>query len=106
MSRKFFGTDGIRGRTNAWPMTAELAMKIGMAAGAHFQRGTHRSEEHTSELQSLMRISYAVFCLKKKIYANNEHINVDNSYDKIITTCDNTSTNNTAQKHTKLIQYT
>src|SRR3546814_10071685 len=28
--------------------------------------GRHRSEEHTSELQSLMRISYAVFCLKKK----------------------------------------
>src|SRR3546814_1923461 len=28
--------------------------------------GTNRSEEHTSELQSLMRISYAVFCLKKK----------------------------------------
>src|SRR3546814_7623158 len=30
-----------------------------------------RSEEHTSELQSLMRISYAVFCLKKKKYAHN-----------------------------------
>src|SRR3546814_3879287 len=30
-------------------------------------RDAHRSEEHTSELQSLMRISYAVFCLKKKI---------------------------------------
>src|SRR3546814_3672075 len=30
------------------------------------QRGEIRSEEHTSELQSLMRISYAVFCLKKK----------------------------------------
>src|SRR3546814_2600469 len=29
-------------------------------------RWSHRSEEHTSELQSLMRISYAVFCLKKK----------------------------------------
>src|SRR3546814_8367248 len=29
-------------------------------------RAEHRSEEHTSELQSLMRISYAVFCLKKK----------------------------------------
>src|SRR3546814_20908760 len=29
---------------------------------------SHRSEEHTSELQSLMRISYAVFCLKKKQY--------------------------------------
>src|SRR3546814_9993963 len=34
------------------------------AAIAHF--GSRRSEEHTSELQSLMRISYAVFCLKKK----------------------------------------
>src|SRR3546814_10867488 len=33
-------------------------------------RGAHRSEEHTSELQSLMRISYAVFCLKKKITSN------------------------------------
>src|SRR3546814_1713795 len=34
--------------------------------------GPARSEEHTSELQSLMRISYAVFCLKKKKY--NQHI--------------------------------
>src|SRR3546814_8856844 len=32
---------------------------------------THRSEEHTSELQSLMRISYAVFCLKKKPNSKN-----------------------------------
>src|SRR3546814_4126031 len=32
-----------------------------------------RSEEHTSELQSLMRISYAVFCLKKKNINNSEH---------------------------------
>src|SRR3546814_8640862 len=32
-----------------------------------------RSEEHTSELQSLMRISYAVFCLKKKIKINSNH---------------------------------
>src|SRR3546814_5429739 len=31
-----------------------------------------RSEEHTSELQSLMRISYAVFCLKKKKYTNKD----------------------------------
>src|SRR3546814_7982595 len=37
------------------------------AAGGGFSRG-NRSEEPTSELQSLMRISYAVFCLKKKIY--------------------------------------
>src|SRR3546814_2823481 len=33
---------------------------------ATYERGEGRSEEHTSELQSLMRISYAVFCLKKK----------------------------------------
>src|SRR3546814_3934292 len=33
-----------------------------------------RSEEHTSELQSLMRISYAVFCLKKKNQQHNTHI--------------------------------
>src|SRR3546814_7083450 len=33
-----------------------------------------RSEEHTSELQSLMRISYAVFCLKKKTTKDNQHI--------------------------------
>src|SRR3546814_5312265 len=34
---------------------------------------SYRSEEHTSELQSLMRISYAVFCLKKKTNNINEH---------------------------------
>src|SRR3546814_8715633 len=39
---------------------SELVMCKGLAAGSQ------RSEEHTSELQSLMRISYAVFCLKKK----------------------------------------
>ncbi|MDZ7894959.1 MAG: phosphoglucosamine mutase [Sphingobium sp.] len=42
MSRKFFGTDGIRGRTNKAPMTADMAMKVGMAAGRHFLRGQHR----------------------------------------------------------------
>src|SRR3546814_5487190 len=36
--------------------------------GAHHRANVVRSEEHTSELQSLMRISYAVFCLKKKKY--------------------------------------
>src|SRR3546814_2547284 len=36
-------------------------------------RFPYRSEEHTSELQSLMRISYAVFCLKKKIYIIHIH---------------------------------
>ena len=42
MSRQYFGTDGIRGRTNQWPMTPDLAMKVGMAAGTHFQRGSDR----------------------------------------------------------------
>src|ERR687898_2287226 len=42
MGRKFFGTDGIRGRTNQHPMTAEMAQRVGQAAGAHFQRGDHR----------------------------------------------------------------
>jgi phosphoglucosamine mutase len=42
MARKYFGTDGIRGRTNENPMTAEIAMKVGQAAGAHFQRGEYR----------------------------------------------------------------
>src|SRR3546814_7318922 len=39
---------------------------VTMAETNMLQRWTIRSEEHTSELQSLMRISYAVFCLKKK----------------------------------------
>jgi hypothetical protein len=40
--RKFFGTDGIRGLTNQIPMTVEVAMRVGMAAGAHFLRGDHK----------------------------------------------------------------
>ena len=42
MGRKFFGTDGIRGRTNQGVMTAAMAMRVGQAAGAHFARGAHR----------------------------------------------------------------
>jgi phosphoglucosamine mutase len=42
MSRKYFGTDGIRGQANKFPMTPEVAMKVGMAAGLSFQRGNHR----------------------------------------------------------------
>ena len=41
MSRKYFGTDGIRGRANGL-ITPELALKVGQAAGAHFLRGDHR----------------------------------------------------------------
>lgn len=42
MTRKFFGTDGIRGTTNSEPMTAQTALRVGMAAGVHFLRGDHR----------------------------------------------------------------
>ncbi|MEA3081943.1 MAG: phosphoglucosamine mutase [Sphingomonadales bacterium] len=42
MTRKFFGTDGIRGTTNIEPMTAETALRVGQAAGTHFLRGDHR----------------------------------------------------------------
>src|SRR5882762_6531383 len=42
MTRKYFGTDGIRGRTNTVQLTPEIAMKIGMAAGRIFTRGEHR----------------------------------------------------------------
>src|SRR3546814_4554812 len=48
-----------------------MALRAGLGFVARFRR----SEEHTSELQSLMRISYAVFCLKKKN-------NVYNDYDQ------------------------
>src|SRR3546814_1312532 len=48
-----------RGRMGLQPGAAQ-------AKPAHGHRRDCRSEEHTSELQSLMRISYAVFCLKKK----------------------------------------
>src|SRR3546814_1516371 len=40
--------------------------------GIQLALGIQRSEEHTSELQSLMRISYAVFCLKKKTHPNRQ----------------------------------
>lgn len=42
MVRKYFGTDGIRGRANDGVMTAETALKVGQAAGLHFVRGLHR----------------------------------------------------------------
>ncbi len=42
MAKRYFGTDGIRGRANRFPMTADIAMRVGMAAGMAFQRGKHR----------------------------------------------------------------
>lgn len=42
MAKSYFGTDGIRGRANRHPMTPEIAMKVGMAAGLAFRRGSYR----------------------------------------------------------------
>src|SRR3546814_7419198 len=49
-----------------WDMIARTPANDRSLHCGHAQRRRPRSEEHTSELQSLMRISYAVFCLKKK----------------------------------------
>ncbi len=42
MKRKYFGTDGIRGQSNMFPMTPDLAMRVGIAVGTIFRRGAHR----------------------------------------------------------------
>jgi len=54
MARKYFGTDGIRGTANTEPMTAETALKVGMAAGWIFTRGAHR---HTVVIGKDTRLS-------------------------------------------------
>src|SRR3546814_9160510 len=61
----------VRGNFGASAGSCSLAQPIRCARRAQYKPAAaasagHRSEEHTSELQSLMRISYAVFCLKKK----------------------------------------
>src|SRR3546814_1579032 len=59
-------------------LIAALAARNGVMKGTHAR---NRSEEHTSELQSLMRSSYAVFCLKKKkkIHKNHNTITTTNN---------------------------
>src|SRR3546814_4148113 len=56
-----------------WQQTKELAARLNLEKAIDFA-GVLRSEEHTSELQSLMRISYAVFCLKKKHHTKSDKI--------------------------------
>src|SRR3546814_8740148 len=58
------GSNAFTGK-GAAPQSNALNGEITVTIAATYPNGT-RSEEHTSELQSLMRISYAVFCLKKK----------------------------------------
>src|SRR3546814_4143854 len=68
--------NGTGGAADAHQYLTELILQdgdelIGQRVGA-FKGLPRRSEEHTSELQSLMRISYAVFCLKKKKISTKE----------------------------------
>src|SRR3546814_7246818 len=58
-----------------WPDPSEIAdLRQEVMSASIRARASGRSEEHTSELQSLMRISYAVFCLKKKNKTTHAHI--------------------------------
>src|SRR3546814_3368222 len=61
--------EALRGITRGSPFLVRLLSSLITVASisTSHRRAAIRSEEHTSELQSLMRISYAVFCLKKKI---------------------------------------
>src|SRR3546814_10189377 len=89
LARLIFGTEGFA--TLADPhleALRDLAMRHG-GPSSRSQGDAPRSEEHTSELQSLMRISYAVFCLKKK---NTTYKNTNNPL--------NTHTRQQRTKHT------
>src|SRR3546814_3342254 len=68
-------------RENVMKQAASLKdLELGMMLpGILLNTGPDRSEEHTSELQSLMRISYAVFCLKKKKRAHHHITKTDKS---------------------------
>src|SRR3546814_4860354 len=57
------------------PLSHDMGLVGMLIAGIVGAGPSYRSEEHTSELQSLMRISYAVFCLKKK-KTKNTHIHI------------------------------
>src|SRR3546814_5035113 len=62
-------------------LVSGIQLNVGLSGAlatltAFHAQGLERSEEHTSELQSLMRISYAVFCLKKNIYTSYIHLHL------------------------------
>ena len=42
MSQRFFGTDGLRGRANTYPMTVDIALRLGLAAGISFRHTFHK----------------------------------------------------------------
>src|SRR3546814_10174999 len=71
-----------RTRARAWAYhgrSRDPRERGGEGRDQHLAAQPARSEEHTSELQSLMRISYAVFCLKKKIHMTSVYTQQDDS---------------------------
>src|SRR3546814_10220767 len=69
-----FGGQAVFGAQDAaWADTVAECSRSRPVDGLRHTKRLTRSEEHTSELQSLMRISYAVFCLKKKNNTTNTH---------------------------------
>src|SRR3546814_4427957 len=67
-------------RPAANPRCRQLGFWVRLRLHRRRRRIDDRSEEHTSELQSLMRISYAVFCLKKKNIKHREAVPITHSY--------------------------
>src|SRR3546814_3200477 len=65
-SKEFFDREWEKVFTKTWLLAGPASDVREPGDWMKFDIGPERSEEHTSELQSLMRISYAVFCLKKK----------------------------------------
>ncbi|MEL6172426.1 MAG: phosphoglucosamine mutase, partial [Pseudomonadota bacterium] len=51
---KLFGTDGVRGQANTWPMTADMALQLGAAAGRYFRRD---AQEHRVVIGKDTRLS-------------------------------------------------
>src|SRR3546814_4037472 len=86
----------------ARPSVPATTSSAGAAASAKSSFSRRRSEEHTSELQSLMRISYAVFCLKKK---KQKHI-MNKVIQKLVTHYTNTHKIHYSQLHKSNIHKT
>src|SRR3546814_9228164 len=77
------GGQGLAGSAALWRRYQRRDAGDGAKGCDEGRHGGSRSEEHTSELQSLMRISYAVFCLKKKTnirYTSKRNRTLDDSY--------------------------
>src|SRR3546814_2282911 len=70
---------GLASRGGAGMQRGMIRLRLLLLALFALALGIARSEEHTSELQSLMRISYAVFCLKKKKSHPTPHIYIHNT---------------------------